>query len=321
MNHNRVNPLPRYQGRPISRAALFISPSASYTPHMETKTGKCKPDWIRVRLPAGNEWERVDHILSSHGLHTVCDEARCPNKGECWGCGTATFMIMGDICTRGCRFCAVAAAPAGRPLRSDEPEALAGAIKEMGLSYAVITSVDRDDLDDRGAGHFAACIRAIRAENPSVKIEVLIPDFVDEEMSIVATAKPDVLAHNVETVRRLQGVRDARASFDKSIKSLVQAREFGIGITKSSILLGLGETREELLETYTELRRAKVDILVMGQYLQPTPKEIPVAEYIHPDSFALYARDARAAGFDTVVASPFARTSYHAFDAWKAKDR
>ncbi|MCE1158252.1 MAG: lipoyl synthase [Spirochaetia bacterium] len=288
---------------------------------METKTGERKPDWIRVRLPAGNEWERVDHILASHGLHTVCDEARCPNKGECWGCGTATFMIMGEVCTRGCRFCAVSAAPEGRPLRADEPEALASAIQEMGLSYAVITSVDRDDLEDRGAGHFAACIRSIRAKNPRVKIEVLTPDYVDQEMRLVAAAKPHVLAHNVETVRRLQGVRDARASFEKSLKTLVQAREFGISITKSSILLGLGETREELRETYAELRSAGVDILVMGQYLQPTPKEIPVVEYIHPDRFSLYAQDARAAGFSTVVASPFARTSYHAFDAWKAGKR
>jgi lipoic acid synthetase len=288
---------------------------------METKTPARKPEWIRVRLPAGNQWEKVDHILADHGLHTVCDEARCPNKGECWGCGTATFMIMGDICTRGCRFCAVAAAPAGRPLRADEPQALAAAIRKMSLSYAVITSVDRDDLDDRGAGHFAACIRAIRAENPKVKIEVLTPDYADLEMETIAAAKPEVLAHNVETVPRLQGVRDARASFEKSLKTLVQAKELGIGATKSSILLGLGETREELLETYAQLLRAGVDILVMGQYLQPTPKEIPVAEYIHPDTFALYAQDARTAGFATVVASPFARTSYHAFDAWKAKDR
>jgi lipoic acid synthetase len=285
---------------------------------MESNTKTRKPDWIRVRLPAGNEWERVDHILARHGLHTVCDEARCPNKGECWGCGTATFMIMGDICTRGCRFCAVRAGAAGQPLRPDEPEALASAIQEMGLSYAVITSVDRDDLDDRGAGHFAACIQAIRAKNPGVKIEVLTPDYIDDEMKRIAAAKPDVLAHNVETVPRLQAVRDARASFEKSLKTLIQAREFGIGITKSSILLGLGETRDELLQTYAELRSAGVDILVMGQYLQPTSKEIPVAEYIHPDAFALYAQDAKAAGFSTVVASPFARTSYHAFDAWKA---
>ncbi len=288
---------------------------------METKTPARKPEWIRVRLPAGNQWEKVDHILADHGLHTVCDEARCPNKGECWGCGTATFMIMGDICTRGCRFCAVAAAPAGRPLRAGEPQALAAAIREMGLSYAVITSVDRDDLDDRGAGHFAACIRAIRGENPKVKIEVLTPDYADQEMEIIAAAEPEVLAHNVETVPRLQGVRDARASFGKSLKTLAQAKELGIGATKSSILLGLGETREELLETYAQLLGAGVDILVMGQYLQPTPKEIPVVEYVHPDTFALYAQDARAAGFATVVASPFARTSYHAFDAWKAKDR
>jgi len=285
---------------------------------MDSKTSIRKPEWIRVRLPAGRQWEKVDEILSRHGLHTVCDEARCPNKGECWGCGTATFMIMGDICTRGCRFCAVEAASKGRPLRSDEPQALAKAIKEMGLTYAVITSVDRDDLEDRGALHFAACIRAIRSASPEVKIEVLTPDFIDGEMEIVAAAKPDVLAHNVETVARLQGVRDARASFEKSLKTLRQAKEGGIGLTKSSLLLGLGETMDESLETFAALRSVGVDILVLGQYLQPTAREIPVAEYIHPDTFALYAKQAHAAGFSTVVASPFARTSYHAMEAWKS---
>jgi lipoic acid synthetase len=287
-------------------------------PTMEESSLKPKPDWIRIRLKAGEDWRAVDTILARHGLHTVCDEARCPNKGECWGCGTATFMILGDICTRGCRFCAVQAAREGRPLREDEPEALAQAVKEMGLSYAVITSVDRDDLPDRGSGHFARCIRAIREKSPGVKTEVLIPDYVDQELATIVAAHPDVLAHNVETVRRLQGVRDAKASFDGSLRTLQQARQMGMSATKSSILLGLGETREELKQTYGELRNAGVDILVMGQYLQPTRNEIPVAEYIHPYTFALYAEDARAAGFSTVVASPFARTSYHAFDAWKA---
>lgn len=282
---------------------------------------KPKPEWIKVRLPAGNEWEKVSAILAKHGLHTVCDEARCPNKGECWGCGTATFMILGDICTRGCKFCAVEAAKTGRPLRSDEPEALALAVKEMGLTYAVLTSVDRDDLPDRGADHFAACIEAIRKENPSVKIEALIPDYIDGELKIVAASRPDLLAHNVETVRRLQSVRDARASFDKSLETLRQAKALGIPATKSSILLGLGETRDELKAAYAELKGVGVDILVMGQYLQPSPREIPVEEYLHPDIFALYSEDAREAGFSTVVASPFARTSYHAFDAWKAGAR
>lgn len=278
-----------------------------------------KPEWLRVPIPSGAEWRRMSGLVERRGLHTVCDSARCPNKAECWGCGTATFMVLGDVCTRGCRFCAVATAKDGRPLRADEPDALAAAVNEMGLSYAVITSVDRDDLPDRGAAHFARCVSAIRERSPSVKIEVLIPDYIDGELDTLAASAPDVLAHNVETVRRLQRVRDARASFDRSLLTLRQAREKGIAATKSSILLGLGETREELLSTYEELRGVGVDILVMGQYLQPTANEIPVVEYVHPDTFALYAEDARQAGFSTVVASPFARTSYHAFDAWKAK--
>jgi lipoic acid synthetase len=190
---------------------------------------------------------------------------------------------------------------------------------EMGLSYAVITSVDRDDLHDRGSFHFARCIEAIRESAPDVKIEVLIPDYIGDELKAITASRPDVVAHNVETVRRLQHIRDSRASFDKSLETLRQAREQGITTTKSSILLGLGETREELQSTYTELRGAGVNILVMGQYLQPSLREIPVVEYIHPDLFASYAGDAREAGFSTVVASPFARTSYHAFDAWKVK--
>jgi len=284
---------------------------------MDSSRLKPKPEWIKVRLPAGNEWKKVDDILTKHGLHTVCDEARCPNKGECWGCGTATFMILGDICTRGCKFCAVEAGKSGRPPREDEPEALAQAVCEMGLSYAVITSVDRDDLPDKGAVHFARCIEAIKRASAETKIEVLIPDYVGDELRAIVAAGPNIVAHNVETVRRLQHIRDSRAGFDKSLATLRQARAMGVAATKSSVLLGLGETRDELKTTYGELREAGVDILVMGQYLQPSPREIPVEEYLHPDLFALYAEDARAAGFSTVIAAPFARTSYHAFDAWK----
>lgn len=276
-----------------------------------------KPSWLKVRLPHGDAWRHVEEVLASHGLHTVCDEARCPNKGECWGAGTATFMIMGDICTRGCRFCAVRTAKHGRPLDSEEPRRLAEAVKALNLTYAVITSVDRDDLPDRGAGHFAACIHAVRELSPDTKIEVLIPDYRGTELERVLAAKPDILAHNVETVRRLQPVRDHRASFDKSIQTLREACGAGIP-TKTSLLLGLGETEEEVLQALKELRSAGVSIVVMGQYLRPTPQETPVVEYISPQQFADYAQKARSLGFVSVVSAPFARTSYHAKEAWTA---
>jgi lipoic acid synthetase len=288
---------------------------------MDRTTTTKKPYWIKVRLPAGGTWKHVDEVLSRHGLATVCNEARCPNKGECWGSGTATFMILGDTCTRGCRFCAVKSARLGSPLRADEPEALAAAARELRLRYVVVTAVDRDDLPDRGSAHFAACVRAIKSGAEGTKVEVLIPDYRGEELQAVAAAGPEVLAHNIETVRRLQSVRDARAGFDKSIATLLQAKAAGIGTTKSSILLGLGETRDELKSCFAELREAGVDILVMGQYLRPTDQEIPVAEYVHPDLFALYAEDARSLGFAAVVASPFARTSYRALEAWEAGAR
>jgi lipoic acid synthetase len=279
-----------------------------------------KPSWLKVQLPHGREWRHVEEVLASKNLHTVCDEARCPNKGECWGAGTATFMIMGDTCTRGCRFCAVKTARQGQPLDPSEPLHLAEAVKALGLKYAVITSVDRDDLPDRGAAHFASCIRAIHEMSPGTLVEVLIPDYVGTELSTVLDAKPDVLAHNVETVRRLQPVRDPRASFDKSLQTLREAYAAGIP-TKSSLLLGLGETENEVLDALRELRSAGVSIVVMGQYLRPTPHEIPVAEYINPGRFAEYAEKARALGFASVISAPFARTSYHAHEAWGAVDK
>ena len=276
-----------------------------------------KPSWLKIQLPHGNTWRHVEEILASHGLHTVCDEARCPNKGECWGAGTATFMIMGDVCTRGCRFCAVKTAKHGRPLDPDEPRQLAEAVQALGLKYAVITSVDRDDLPDLGASHFAACIRAVRELSPDTKIEVLIPDYRGPELEPVLAARPDMLAHNVETVRRLQHVRDPRASFDKSLQTLREAHSADIP-TKSSLLLGLGETEEEVLQALKELRNEGVSIVVMGQYLRPTPREIPVVEYVTPMKFADYAQKAKALGFASVISAPFARTSYHAQETWSA---
>ena len=286
---------------------------------MESGNVLRKPNWIRTRVPSGTEWKRVDEILKRRGLHTVCDEAKCPNKGECWGCGTATFMILGDLCTRGCRFCAVATAKAGRPVRPEEAEELAAAVEELGLKYAVVTSVDRDDLQDRGSTHFASCVRAIKVRTPTVKIEVLIPDYRGGELEAVVAASPDVVAHNVETVRRLQSVRDARASFDASLDTLRQAKALGAPLTKSSIMLGLGETRIELLSAMDELREAGVDVLVLGQYLRPSARQLEVSEYAEPARFAEYAAEGRARGFSSVVSAPFARTSYHAMDAWNSR--
>lgn len=280
--------------------------------------GRRKPDWLKVAIPHGARWKGMSELVARRGLHTVCDEAACPNKAECWGCGTATFMILGDLCTRGCRFCAVATARDGRPVDEGEAERLALAVGELGLRYAVITSVDRDDLPDRGAGHFARCVRAIRERDPGVQVEALTPDFRGAELDAFKGAAPEVLAHNLETVRRLQGVRDGRASFDLSLRTLREAKE-KLGVTtKSSLLLGLGEREEEVLAAMDDLRSVGCDILVLGQYLQPSAKQLPVVEYLPPDRFARYAAIAREKGFKAVVSSPLARTSYHAREASRA---
>jgi lipoic acid synthetase len=227
-------------------------------------------------------------------------------------------MIMGDICTRSCRFCAVSSAKKGRPLDAEEPSRLAQAALELSLRYVVITSVDRDDLAGRGASHFAACIRALREGNAAVKVEVLIPDYNETELIPVLEAAPDVVAHNVETVRSLQHVRDRRAGFDASLATLMAAKR-GTGgfapITKSSLILGMGETRDEVLAAMDDLRQAGVDILVIGQYLRPSHRQIPVAFYVTPEEFTFYGVEARKRGFASVVSAPLARTSYHALDA------
>lgn len=280
--------------------------------------GGRKPDWLKVRLPAGDSCRSMSELLRRRGLHTVCEGARCPNRGECWGASTATFMVLGGTCTRGCRFCAVDRAACGEPLREGEATDLAEAVAELDLAYAVVTSVDRDDLADRGAAHFAACIRAIKGRNPGTRVEVLIPDYQEGEIEAVLAAAPDVLAHNVETVPRLQSLRDARASWDKSIHTLALAAAPRATpgavppVVKSSLMLGLGETRGEVLAAMDALRAAGCASLVLGQYLRPTAAQVEVAEYVTPEAFSDYAREARARGFVSVVSSPLARTSYHA---------
>jgi lipoic acid synthetase len=279
-----------------------------------------KPPWIRAKVPFDETWKQVEAILKKQALHTVCDQAHCPNKGECWGAGTATFMILGERCTRSCRFCAVSAGPRGDAVRPDEGAAIACAAVELGLTYAVITSPDRDDLPDRGAGQFASCVKTVKQTIPGIGVEVLIPDYTDSELALIAETLPDVAAHNVETVRSLQGIRDPRASFDKSLATLRGAKYAGVRITKTSLLLGFGEKEAEVLSVMDELREAGADILVLGQYLRPSQKQIPVTEYLPPERFEAYACAGRERGFEAVIASPFARTSYRAFHVWKSCD-
>jgi lipoyl synthase len=275
------------------------------------------PAWLRVGIPSGDGVRRVSELVRKHGLETVCDSARCPNKAECWGAATATFMVLGRTCTRGCRFCAVEHRPTGERLRPEEPEELARAVAELKLAYAVVTSVDRDDLPDRGAAHFGACARALKALKPSVRVELLVPDYRELEIGHVLDAEPDVVAHNIETVERLQGLRDPRASYAASLHTLslaaaVSRSKGGSPVVKSSIMLGLGEETEEILRAMDDLRAVGCDSLVLGQYLRPTVLQIEVARYVHPDEFARYAEEARARGFASVISGPLARTSYHA---------
>jgi lipoic acid synthetase len=275
-----------------------------------------KPAWIRSPAPSGEAWSEVSAALARNGLATVCDSAKCPNKAECWKARTATFMILGKTCTRACRFCAVDHGAVGEALSPDEPERLARAALELGIEHVVITSVDRDDLPDRGAGWFAACVRAVKKADPRVAVELLIPDYRGNELGIILDAGPDVVAHNVETVERLQSLRDRRASYGASLHTISRiASQGGRPLPKSSIMLGLGETEDEVLRTMDDLRRSGCACLVLGQYLRPTRREVEVVEYIPPEAFDRYAREARARGFSFVVSSPMARTSYHAREA------
>ncbi len=275
-----------------------------------------KPPWIRVKAPApGSRFDEIKQILREHRLHTVCEEASCPNIGECFGRGTATFMIMGDKCTRRCPFCDVGH---GRPdpLDPDEPRNLARTIAALRLSYVVITSVDRDDLRDGGAQHFVDCIRAVRELAPATRIEVLVPDFrgrLERALAILEAAPPDVMNHNLETVPRLY--REARPGSDyaHSLKLLAEFRRLVPGVpTKSGLMVGLGETDDEILQTMRDLRAHGVEMLTVGQYLAPSNSHLPVRRYVHPDTFAMFEREAAAMGFTHAAVGALVRSSYHA---------
>lgn len=281
------------------------------------------PEWLKKRLPTGDVLMQTREVVARSRVATVCEEARCPNLSECWSKRHATFMIMGDKCTRRCSFCAVDTARPD-PLETDEPQRLAEAVRELGLRHVVVTSVARDDVDDEGAGHFAACIRAIRRELPACAIEVLPADFHGREECIqaVCDAGPDIYNHNLETVARLQKAVRPAARYDRSLHVLKRAKELQPGVfTKSGLMVGLGETRAELHETLCNLRAHDVDILTVGQYLQPTPAHAPVVRYLPPDEFESLADEARALGFKSVACGPFVRSSYNAAEVYEAIDQ
>jgi lipoic acid synthetase len=274
-----------------------------------------KPEWIRVRAPSSPRFFEIKSILREHRLHTVCEEASCPNIGECFGKGTATFMIMGDICTRRCPFCDVGH---GRPLPldPDEPANLAKTIAALKLAYVVITSVDRDDLRDGGAQHFVDCIRAVRERSPATQIEMLVPDFrgrMDRALAILEAAPPDVMNHNLETVPRLYKQARPGSDYAHSLALLsgFKARVPGVP-TKSGLMVGLGETDDEIVATMRDMRAHGIDMLTIGQYLQPSGGHLPVARYVHPDTFAMFEREAQALGFRHAAVGALVRSSYHA---------
>jgi lipoic acid synthetase len=282
-----------------------------------------KPSWLKVPLPGGEGYSRLKTLARELNLHTVCEEARCPNVGECWkgDHATMTLMVLGDECTRRCRFCAVKTVDRAAPPDPDEPAHVGHAVAEMGVAYVVITSVDRDDLADGGAGHYAACVRAIRERSPKTIVETLIPDYEGDALAALMEARPDVLAHNVEVVDRLQRkIRDPRCSFERSLTTLRGAKRLDPQVfTKSSIMLGLGETTEEVLDAMQRLRDAGVEFLTLGQYLRPTPNHAPVREYVTPESFFELERAGREMGFEYVASGPLVRSSYKAGEFFAAR--
>lgn len=275
-----------------------------------------KPEWLKIKLNTGENFKELKRMMRGKTLHTVCEEARCPNIYECWANRTATFMILGDLCTRACRFCAV---KTGLPTELDraEPERVAEATEQMGLAHVVVTSVARDDLKDGGAMIFAETIKAIRRRMPMCSVEVLIPDFLGnwDALRLVMDAKPDILNHNIETVERLSDRVRSKAKYDRTLALLAKSKEFQSRIpTKSSIMIGVGETTEEIIATMDDLRRVDVDILTIGQYLQPSPKHLAVQKFYHPDEFALLKEEGIKRGFKHVESGPLVRSSYHAHE-------
>jgi lipoic acid synthetase len=278
--------------------------------------GGRKPSWLKVALPSGPDFARLKQRTSELGLNTVCEEARCPNIGECWKGehATMTLMVLGDECTRRCRFCAVKTVQRAAAPDPKEPENVAQAIAELGTGYVVITSVDRDDLPDGGSGHYAECVTRIRERSPKTIIETLIPDYAGEQLATLMLAKPDVLGHNVEVVSRLQRkIRDPRCSFERSLETLRQAKALEpSALTKSSLMLGHGETHAEIVESLEMLRAADVDFLTLGQYLRPSPQHAPVMEFITPERFTEYEKLGQQLGFLYTASGPLVRSSYRA---------
>jgi lipoyl synthase len=287
------------------------SPSTRFAP---------KPSWLKVRAPGGSKYAELKETLRAFDLHTVCEEAACPNIGECWAEGTATVMLLGDVCTRGCRFCAVTTGDPRGAVDVREPEHVARAIARLGLQYVVLTMVDRDDLLDGGASHIARTIACLRGLRPDLLIETLLGDFGGHGDPVDATvqARPDVWAHNIEVVRRLQrSIRDARCSYERSLEVLSRVKKKDPTMwTKSSIMVGIGETDDEVEETLSDLREAGVDVVTIGQYLRPTMKHAPVARYVDPAAFAQFAEQGRALGFAYVASGPLVRSSYKAAEAF-----
>lgn len=281
-----------------------------------------KPPWLKVRAPAGPRYLELKKTLRGLDLHTVCEEARCPNVGECWAAGTATVMLLGHTCTRGCRFCAVTTGNPRGAVDPREPQHVARAIAKLGLRYVVLTMVDRDDLLDGGADHVAETVLALRNHQPTALVEVLVSDFTGQRAHVarVLESQPHVFAHNVEVTRRLTPtIRDPRCSYDRSLSVLDMAKDLAPrGLTKSSIMVGVGETQEEVFETLRDLRSARVDVATLGQYLRPTEKHAPVARYVSPDEFAEYERYGLDLGFQYVASGPLVRSSYHAAEAFVA---
>lgn len=273
---------------------------------------KPKPPWLRVKLPVGNTYKKVRHIVTEHRLHTICESGNCPNMGECWGAGTATFMILGNVCTRSCGFCNVAT---GKPQAVDpyEPLRVAKSVKLMGLKHVVITSVDRDDLPDGGSEIWAKTVAVVRKLNPGVTLETLIPDFQGkwENLLKIIEVAPEIVSHNLETVRRLSRQVRVQARYDRSLEVLKRLGDAGL-TTKSGIMLGLGENYGEILETMDDLRTVGVSIMTIGQYLQPTPKHLPVLEFVPPDVFERLKEEGLRRGFSHVESGPLVRSSYHA---------
>ena len=271
-----------------------------------------KPSWLKVKLPTGESYKKVRNLVSEHNLHTICESGNCPNMGECWGAGTATFMILGNICTRSCDFCAVST---GKPEEVDifEPARVANSVKLMNVKHAVLTSVDRDDLQDGGADIWVKTVKSIRRKSPETTLETLIPDFAGkwENLQKIIDVAPEIVSHNIETVRRLTKKIRIQAKYNRSLELLLRLKKGGMK-TKSGLMLGLGETDEEVLETMQDLRTVEVDVLTLGQYLQPTPKHAPVKDFITPEKFEEYKKIGLEMGYKFVESGPLVRSSYHA---------